>query len=215
MRHCIRIALPLLAIPLFATRVLAAGVQDPARAAPKPAPAIYEVSGLKWNGYQYVDQPGYLLKTPNLKQATDYAAQFARYPGWTVRTNLPVPPAQRGANAGPAVAAPTVNVPPYLLSWLYSLGIQPSQLQPSVGGSDADESVASSAYVPTYSDTSDIQNMIATQDMINQQQNFNNMEDMINTQNFIDTENMVNNMQDMVNTQNAVNEQNMINAMNQ
>ncbi len=72
------------------------------------------------------------------------------------------------------------------------------------------------AYDPgtvNYSDTSDIQNQIATQDMINNQMMLNNEQDALNTQNFINTENMVNNMQDMVNTQNAVNEQNMINSM--
>ena len=66
---------------------------------------------------------------------------------------------------------------------------------------------------PNYSDTSDLQNQIATQDMINNQMMLNNQQDWLNTQNFINTENMVNNMQDMVNIQNMVNEQNMINSM--
>jgi hypothetical protein len=203
MRHCVRIAVTFFAVPLFAMPVLAAGT--PPAPSMKPAPVIYEVAGLKWNGYRYVDQPGYLLRTPNLKQASDYAAQFACFPGWTVRTNLPAPPPI-------ANAAPTVDLPPYVLNWLYRLGIQPSQLQPSVGG--ADDSVVSSVDTPSYNDTSDIQNMIATQDMLNRQQEFNNMQDMINLQNFLNTQNMINNMQNDVNTQNMVNEQNMINAMN-
>jgi hypothetical protein len=223
MRHSIRIATLLIAAPIFATHVLAADVQ-PASAA-KPAPVMYQVSGLKWDGRQYAAQPGYSLTTPNLKQATDYAAQFSRFPGWSVTTNLPAaigtqrnftsPFAQPDVNAGALFGAPNANVPPYVLNWLYSLGIQPSQLQASVAGTETDASEPSSgAYVSTYGDTSDIDRMIATQDMINQQQNFNNMQDMLNTQNFINTENMINNMQNDVNTQNMVNEQNMINAMN-
>jgi hypothetical protein len=202
-------------MPLFATHAFAADVKSAAAkpALVQPAPAVtYQVRGLKWNGRQYVDQPGYLLNTPNRKQAEDYAAQFACFPGWCVVTNLPgsfqTPPnaAARAANAG----APNVDVPPYILNWLYSLGIDPSQLR-SVDPSDP---VYGANSVPTYSDTSDIQNMIATQDMINRQQEFNNLQDMINTQNFLNTQNMINNMQNDVNTQNMVNEQNMINAMN-
>jgi hypothetical protein len=199
MRHSIRIATLLIAAPIFATHVLAADVQ-PASAA-KPAPVMYQVSGLKWDGRQYAAQPGYSLTTPNLKQAT--------------QRNFTSPFAQPDVNAGALFGAPNANVPPYVLNWLYSLGIQPSQLQASVAGTETDASEPSSgAYVSTYGDTSDIDRMIATQDMINQQQNFNNMQDMLNTQNFINTENMINNMQNDVNTQNMVNEQNMINAMN-
>jgi hypothetical protein len=223
MRHSIRIATLLVVAPIFATNVLAADVQ-PAAAA-KPAPVMYQVSGLKWDGRHYVAQPGYSLTTPNLKQATDYAAQFSCFPGWSVTTNLPAaigtqpnfasPLARPDANAGAGFGAPTANVPPYILNWLYSLGIQPSQLQASAAGTETNANEQSSGvYVSTNSDTSDIDRMIATQDMLNRQQEFNNMQDMLNTQNMINTQNMVNNLQDMVNTQNMVNEQNMINAMN-
>jgi hypothetical protein len=223
MRHLIRVATLLVAAPIFAANVLAADVH-PATAA-KPAPVMYQVSGLKWDGRHYVPQSGYSLTTPNLKQATDYAAQFSCFPGWTVTTNLPAaigtqrnfasPFVQPNLNAGSSIGAPTANVPPYILNWLYSLGIQPSQLQPAVAGTETSASDPSSgAYVPTNSDTSDIDRMIATQDMLNRQQELNNMQDMLNTQNMINTQNMVNSMQDMVNTQNMVNEQNLINAMN-
>ena len=87
MRHSIRIATLLVAAPIFATNVLAADVQ--LAAAAKPAPVMYQVSGLKWDGRHYVPQPGYSLTTPNLKQATDYAAQFSCFPGWSVTTNFP------------------------------------------------------------------------------------------------------------------------------
>ncbi|HEV8069439.1 MAG TPA: hypothetical protein VGP76_16990 [Planctomycetaceae bacterium] len=222
MRHSIRVATLLVAAPIFASNVLAADVQ-PAAAA-KPAPAMYQVSGLKWDGRHYAAQPGYSLTTPNLKQATDYAAQFNCFPGWSVTTNFPaaIGTQQNFARSfappdgnGSAFGAPTANVPPYILNWLYSVGIQPSQLQASAAGSETEASVPSAGVdVSTYGDTSDIDRMIATQDMINRQQEFNNMQDMLNTQNFINTENMINNMQNDVNTQNMVNEQNMINAMN-
>lgn len=213
MRHSMRLASLVMFAPLFVTQAFGAGA-PPAVAQPAPV-VMYQVRGLKWNGWQYVAQPGYVLTTPNFKQAQDYAAQFACFPGWSVATNLPtnfqtqsIPAAPAPAN-NPALA----NVPPYILNWLYSMGIQPSQLRPAGPDDDADAAV-SSAVANTSSDTSDIQNMLATQDMINRQQDFNNIQDMINTQNFINTENMINNMQNDVNTQNMVNEQNMINAMN-
>jgi hypothetical protein len=216
MRHSIRVASLLILAPVFAAYAFAADVRSAAVkvASAQPAPvAMYQVRGLKWNGRQYIDQPGYLLNTPNRKQAQDYAAQFARFPGWCVVTNLPgnvTSPSNATAMAAAVAGTPNANVPPYILNWLYRLGIDPSQLR-SVDPSDP---IYGANSVSTYSDTSDIQNMIATQDMLNRQQEFNNLQDMINTQNFINTQNMINNMQNDVNTQNMVNEQNMINAMN-
>jgi hypothetical protein len=204
----------LMTAPFFATPVFASGGKP--SAAPSPPHVTYQVTGLKWDGQRYVNQPGYSLTTPNLKQAADYAAQFSRYPGWSVTTNLPAETFQI-RQPYPVYCAPGVNVPPYVLNWLYSFGIQPSQLTPAIAGTqpDANSSGQPSGldYAPNYSDTSDIDRMIATQDMINNQQNLNNIQDMLNTQNMINTQNMVNNLQDMVNTQNMVNEQNMINAM--
>jgi hypothetical protein len=206
MRHSIRIAATLIAAPVFVGSVIAGGT-SPAVAMQSVSPLqqtahpLYVVTGFKWDGRQYVAQPGYSLTTPNYGQAVDYAAQFARYPGWCATTNLP-----------PTNAQPIADVPPYILNWLYSMGIQPSQLQARTNAAESDDQ-SWATFTPTYSDTSDIQNMINTQDMINNQQMLNNIQDMLNTQNMIDTQNMVNNMQDMVNTQNMVNEQNMINSM--
>jgi hypothetical protein len=223
MRNSIRIALLLITATVFVTPALAAEAKPAAPA--KPSAVTYQVTGLKWNGYQYVQQPGYALSTPNLKQAVDYAGQFCRFPGWAVTTNLPpafgIPTVADSeiTNAPGTVlgARQNADLPPWLLNMLYAWGIQPSQLQSSIGGAQSGAGSSDPTFgvgdVSVSSDTSDIQNRIATQDMINNQQMLNNIQDMVNTQNMINTQNMVNSMQDMVNTQNAVNEQNMINAM--
>ncbi|HEV8003502.1 MAG TPA: hypothetical protein VGP63_26805 [Planctomycetaceae bacterium] len=222
-RNSICSAMLLVASAVFVTPALAAG--DKPADSPKPSPATYQVTGLKWNGYQYMQQPAYSLSTPNLKQAVDYAGQFCRFPGWAVTTNLPpafgIPTvadsAVSGAQGTVLGARQNADLPPWLLNMLYAWGIQPSQLQPSIGGAQSGTGSSDPTFgvgdVSVSSDTSGIQNMIATQDMINNQQMLNNIQDMVNTQNMINTQNMVNSMQDMVNAQNAVNEQNMINAM--
>ncbi len=219
MRHSIRIATLLLASSAFAAPVWAADTR--LAASPKSLPVLFQVTGLRWNGYQYVPQSGYALSTPNLKQAVDYASQFCRYPGWAVTTNLPprfgiptIADSGTGGAPGAAGGAGNIGLPPEFLNMLYAWGIQPSQLQaPSSGTSAPGDPTFGAGDISVSSDTSDIQNMINTQNMINNQQMLNNIQDNLNTQNMINTQNMVNSLQDMVNAQNAVNEQNMINAM--
>ncbi len=72
---------------LFAVPALAAEPAAPA----SPPPVSYEVWGFQWNGNQYIQQPTYILKTTDLKQASDYATQLNSYAGWTAATNMPDP----------------------------------------------------------------------------------------------------------------------------
>src|SRR5271157_1256090 len=96
-----------LAIFLFALPALASDVKPDAP--PSPAPVIYEVWGFKWDGQQYVKQTTHCLKTSDLKQAVDYAAQIDSYAGWSATTNLPDPCVVHTVFHGPAIttARPT------------------------------------------------------------------------------------------------------------
>ncbi len=199
---------------LWTLPVLAAA---PSQNPPATSPVSYEVWGFRWDGHQYVKQADHCLKTPDPKQAADYAAEVNRFPGWVATTNAPgvKPPvsARRPADIdfgpihirGNADGSQMVYMP-YMSVRVPANRVAGNHWTFSSNGGGADMS--------TSSDTS-VQDSVALQDMLNQQQMNNNLQDMINTQNMLDTQNMVNNMQDMVNTQNAVNEQNMINSMNQ
>jgi hypothetical protein len=122
--------------------------------------------------------------------------------------------------AAPVPAAPShLTLPPDVVAQLNAAGPWGAYIQQYLSQLPVDPNASQSdttdyaPITPNYGDTSDLQNQIATQDMINNQMMLNNQQDWQNTQDFINTENMVNNMQDMVNTQNMVNEQNMINSM--
>ncbi len=122
--------------------------------------------------------------------------------------NAPVPAAPSHLTLPPDVVAQLNAAGPwgaYIQQYLSQLPVDPNAPQ--------SDTTDYAPITPNYGDTSDLQNQIATQDMINNQMMLNNQQDWQNTQDFINTENMVNNMQDMVNTQNMVNEQNMINSM--
>lgn len=184
-----------------------------------PSQPIFDVWAFHLQNGQWVKDAQHSWKTTDPEQGIAYAKQVNAVPGWRATDNCPdpVPLNQRYVDGGPLHGAPAlVSAASRLPASIYA-GPWGAYLQQVLSGIYVDPNapveVDSTPSVSTYSDTSDIQNMIATQDMLNQQQQSNNIQDMINTQNFINTENMVNNMQDMVNTQNAVNEQNMINAM--
>jgi hypothetical protein len=208
MRIAICTAALLWTLPVLA----AAPSQTPAAA----SPVSYEVWGFRWDGHQYVKQADHCLKTPDAKQAADYAAEVNRFPGWVATTNAPgvKPPAaaRRPADIdfgpihirGNADGSQMVYMPYMSVQVPASMAGKHWSFSRNGGGAD----------ISTNNDTS-VQDSVALQDMLNQQQMNNNLQDSINTQNMLDTQNMVNNMQDMVNTQNAVNEQNMINSMNQ
>jgi len=197
-----------------------AAVTDSRPSAAPPQPT-FDVWAFHLQNGQWVKDAQHSWKTTDPEQGIAYAKQVNAVPGWRATDNCPdtVPLNQRYVDGGTLHGAPTyvsaasrlpasIYAGPwgaYLQQMLSGIYVDPN----APGEIDSTPSVSNS----NYGDTSDIQNMIATQDMINQQQQLNNIQDTINTQNFINTENMVNNMQDMVNTQNAVNEQNMINAM--
>ena len=188
---------------------------------PTPDQPTYTVWAFKLTDGKWVKDEKYSWTTPDPLAGLQYAQNVNAVPGWRTTTNCPqpVPQAERYVDGGPLQGAENYSRSGYAARGMtisiggFTINLPPFQVTPG-GGDNDDSGYTGMDTTSNYSDTSDIQNSIATQDMINNQTMFNNEQDAINTQNFNDTENMINNMQDMVNTQNAVNEQNMINAQN-
>ncbi|MEI8373463.1 MAG: hypothetical protein WCJ35_11605 [Planctomycetota bacterium] len=60
----------------------------------------YEVWGFTLEGNLWVKQPAHCLKTPDLKQATNYANSVNIAPGWCATTNIPNYVAPKPATSG-------------------------------------------------------------------------------------------------------------------
>jgi hypothetical protein len=157
-----------------------------------------------------------------------YAEKVNAVSGWCATSNCPQPVAQslRYVDGGTVHGAEQYNFCPFqICDAQYGPAVQsasPRSISISFGWNgnwivqlngigitaSQEDSYDSSSFAPAYDNSSDIQNSISTQDLINNQMMQNNIQDMINTQNMLNTQNLVNSMQDMVNTQN------MVNAMN-
>lgn len=150
---------------------------------PAPTPPAYAVWAFCLEGGKWVPSREYSWSSLDPAMASRYARKVDSVAGWRTTTNLPaLPPAaqQTGGNWARRGAANWFLEGPF-----------------SVDSSNAIE------------DSLNVQSMIATQDMVNNQLMNDNIQNMINTQN------MVNNQLMNDNIQNMVNQQNMINAMNQ
>jgi hypothetical protein len=191
MRLALSTAALLCALPAFAAAA-------PPAVPPATSPVLYEVWGFRWDGHQYVKQADHCLKTPDPKQAADYAAEVNRFPGWAATSNAP-----GFKRSSPARGAADIDFGPIHIrgnadgsQMVYMPNMSVRVPASTVAGNHwTFSSNGGGADVGTSSDTS-VQDSVALQDMLNQQQ-------------------MNNNTQNMINTQNTVNEQNMINSMNQ
>ena len=78
MKTILTTALLALALPAFA------GDPPPAK-----SDKTWEVWGFKMIDGQWIKQDDHCLKTPDIKQATDYYNELGRVPGWCATTNVP------------------------------------------------------------------------------------------------------------------------------
>ena len=163
-----------------------------------PDKPTYSVWAFSFADGKWVKDDKYSWTTSDPVAGLDYAKKVAAVAGWTTTTNCPppVPKAQRYVDGGMVHGAENYSMRINIGG--FSISIPYSALQNAGGGSDG-----SSFYdnFSTYGDTSDIQNTIATQDMINQQTANDNEQELINEQNFQNTENDINNEQNTINAQ--------------
>jgi len=195
------------------------------RPAQLPDKPTYAVWAFQNNGDKWVKNDQYSWTTADPLSGLNYAKQLDAVAGWTATTNCPppVPQAQRFVNGGMVQGAPTrqamaggamtfnlggasITVPNWMLQragigFGGINGINVGGINLGGLGAAGDSGYSSSDNWPNYSDTSQVDQSNALQDMLNQQQNFNNMEDMINQQNFDNTEQMINDEQNNLNAQ--------------
>ncbi len=172
--------------------------------AAQPGQPVYSIWAYKLTGGQWVKSDQYSWTTSDPRLGWQYVRKVNAVPGWVATTNLPNPTSQalgvlnrgpvhisqNGAQTTISIAGRTVSVP--------------SSMIPRDANGDIEYSSSSDSndWTSTYGDTSDIDAMNRTQDMINNQMQTDQIQDMINTQNMIDTQNMIN-TQNMVDQQNA------------
>jgi hypothetical protein len=193
MKTLIVIATVLLAVPAFAA---------------DPGQPVYSVWAYKLTDNQWVKSNQYSWTTTDPRAASDYARKVNAVASWCATTNLPVSPS-RPVQGYPNYRRGPLQIVDNGVQATISLGpmtvVVPSRMIPRDADGQLIESPSDNDWSSTYSDTSDIDNMIRTQDMINTQLQYDRIQDMINAQSFLNTENMINtqNMVDQMNAQAA------------
>ncbi len=171
-----------------------------------PAPAVptYAVWAYKLTDGKWVKNAQYSWTTGDPAAGVAYAQKVSAVPGWSATTNSPasVPVVQSVAGGrivhgarGDYIHVPTISIG----GW--TIRVPNVRVPAGVQVSEATDS-NSFDYGPNYGDTSQIDQMNALQDQLNQQQMNNNLQDSLNEQNFENTENMIN-PQNMIDAQNA------------
>jgi hypothetical protein len=165
-----------------------------------PEAPMFSVWAYKLTDGKWMKSDKYSWTTNDPVAGSKYAKKVDAVAGWTTTTNSPptVPKAQRYVNGGTVHGAENYSM--HINLGGVSIAVPYSLLRNSgVGSGNAGFSFYDN--YSTHGDTSDVQNTIATQDMINNQINNDNIQDMINTQNFNETENEINNEQNTINAQ--------------
>ena len=231
MRYFLCVAIVLTATA-FGDSAIAADTAPQAAPAGSAGALVYSVWAFRADGGKWVKDEQHSWTTTDPAAALAYTRKIDAVRGWTATNNVPAPTAIATAAAniaarrffgrrlpggvffggGPVDAAGNGLLNIHIGGMSVSV---PYLTVPNAGAADDSSDDDSSQFYdnwPNNGDTSQIDQMNATQDMINNQIQNDNLQNMLNEQNFENTENMINNQQNEVNTQNAVNEQNEINA---